>query len=101
MATGKPRFYWETSVFISWLKGGSDRSSEEMQGIEITANKMASGRVQLITSVITEIEVLESKFTKEQQEKIKAVLRNPSNCIQVNVDPMIANLARDYRENLS
>jgi predicted nucleic acid-binding protein len=98
MATGKSRFYWETSVFISWLKGGVDRTPEEMQGIEITANKMAVGRVQLVTSVITEIEVLESKFTKEQQEKIKVVLRNPNNCIQVNVDPMIAHLAKSYRE---
>lgn len=75
MATGKPRIYWETSVFISWLKGGTDRTPEEMQGITVVASQMAVGQAQLITSVISEIEILESKFTEEQRGKIEAVLR--------------------------
>jgi predicted nucleic acid-binding protein len=98
MATGKPRIYWEPSVFISWLKGGVDRTPEEMQGIEVVARQMAVGQLQLITSVISEIEILESKFTEEQRKKIESVLRNPNNCVQVNVDPFIARLARTYRE---
>jgi predicted nucleic acid-binding protein len=101
MATGKPRIYWEPSVFISWLKGGTDRTPEEMQGVEVVARQMAIGQFQLLTSVISEIEILESKFTEEQRKKIETVLRNPNNCVQVNVDPFIARLARTYREKFN
>src|SRR5258707_7739962 len=53
----------------------------------------------IITSVITQIEVLSAKLTSEQEELFKKSFRSQYH-IQYDVDPPIAQKARQFRESL-
>ena len=72
---GKQRVIaWDTCVFLSWLDGTDPR---HMPGIDECVRKIDRGEVYLITSHVTQMEVLPSKLTIEQQEIFNAVFRHP------------------------
>lgn len=97
MATGKPRIYWDTSVFLSWINGES-RPQESLLGMEKWVGEASVGNVILVTSVITETEIYEAALTEAKMLKVQQVLRNPNVCFRANVDPRIAREAGNLRE---
>lgn len=93
----EPLVYWDTNIFLALLMD-EDRPGDDMEGVYEWAEKIDKGDARLITSVVTRIEVLESKLTPEVRERFRAVLRR-SNVQEVEVGPRIADLAHDLRDH--
>ena len=49
MARNKPIFYWDTNIFIAWVKN-EDRPTGEMDGVLEIAEKIHRNEAILITS---------------------------------------------------
>lgn len=98
--SGKLLYYWDTCSFISWLKGGSDCSQETMDGLNYIARQVNDNKAFLCTSVTTQSEVLEGKFTQEQNEKLEKFFRR-RNVLLIAVDTKIAQRASEIRNYYS
>jgi len=96
VVTEKPTFYWDSCIFIAWLQN-EKRQAGEMEGIREMVSQLDRNEAKLVTSVITETEVLESTLTQVAQQKFSAVLRR--RCVQVvTVDRKISKLAHEIRD---
>jgi len=60
----RKKFYWDSCLFLTWLKN-EPREPGEVEGIEEVARLIHAGKADLFTSVIAESEVLESKMTPD------------------------------------
>ena len=94
-----PIVYWDSCVFIAWLKD-EDRASGEMAGLHSVAKEVYANKKAIITSVQTQTEILESKIGHEEYARFEAFL-NRSNVQVINVDGRIANLAMKIRDHYS
>lgn len=97
MAKNRRIIYWDTCVFLAWLQGEA-RAMGEMEGVAEVVELINNNRVELATSVITAIEVLQSSLSPENQEKFSSIFKRP-NIKRISVDVRIAELAhyiRDY-----
>jgi predicted nucleic acid-binding protein len=94
--TGKPKYYWDSCIFIAWLQN-EPREPEVVEGIEEVVAGVHNGRSILCTSVLTQTEVLESRLPTEAAELFKNIFRR-RNVVQIDVDPRIAARAREIRE---
>lgn len=59
MRRGKPSIYWDTCIFLAWLKD-EKRPNNEMDGVKFIADEIHNDHIILMTSVVTRGEVLES-----------------------------------------
>jgi predicted nucleic acid-binding protein len=97
MSTGKKIIYWDTCIFLAWLQD-ERREIGVMEGIEESVRKIHSNELTLLTSQMTNIEVLESRLNLESKKKWKDVF-NRRNCQMVDVNPKVgekAQFIRDY-----
>jgi predicted nucleic acid-binding protein len=74
MRAGKKVIYWDTSVFFAWLKD-EPWEAEIVDGIEATVRQVHSNQVILITSVVTDTEVLRSRMLPAALAKWEAVFK--------------------------
>jgi predicted nucleic acid-binding protein len=96
MATGKPLWYWDTCVFLAWIKNEA-RAESEMDGIFEMSKAVDKGESLILTSVLTRIEVLESTLSNDQKEMFQRALRRPS--IQsASCDMRVADKAHQIRD---
>lgn len=93
---GKRRFYWDSCLFLTWLKG-EDRKPGEAEGIEEVVRLVEGNKAELFTSVMTKAEVLESKMTEEQKHRFTELFKR-RNVVEVDLDPRVAKLAQIVRE---
>lgn len=77
MAPGKTLWYWDSCIFIAWIKG-EERPSGQMEGIDEMVRAIDKGEAILLTSAITRIEVLDSTLTPDQREAFKRVISRTS-----------------------
>ncbi len=91
--------YWDSSAFISWLNEGIDRSEEEMSGIRSVASTVDRGENSLITSVVTQIEVLDDRDGSYAADDFRKFL-TARKTKEVMVDPRVAKLASRMRSEL-
>src|SRR5258707_7048201 len=61
MAGGNIVYYWDTCIFLAWLND-EQRKSGEMDGVREVIARFKRRDVRLATSVLTQIEVLQSKI---------------------------------------
>jgi predicted nucleic acid-binding protein len=89
--------YWDTCVFLAWIKGES-RSPEEESGIRQCVDEAKAGHVLIVTSDITRVEVLDCRFdTAEQSKAFASFLHRPEvGCLPV--DNRVALLAHEIRD---
>lgn len=92
-------YYWDACVYLAWLKGEESHGAEYMAALKLIAHENFEMKNVIITSVITQIEVLSAKLTAEQEELFKKSFRSQYH-IQYDVDPPIAQKARQFRESL-
>lgn len=95
MKVGKPIIYWDTSVFLAWIKNES-RPNNEMDGVEDAANKIHKDHVVLITSEITMTEILESTLDDTAKKRFDDLFKR-RNCKRVAIDQRVSGLAHDIR----
>lgn len=97
MLTGKKIIAWDSCIFLAWLQD-EKREFGVMEGIEEVVRKIHGGEVVLVTSQVTNIEVLESRLSSEAQKKWKEIF-NRRNCQMIDLNPRVSEKAafiRDY-----
>jgi predicted nucleic acid-binding protein len=88
--------YWDSSVFIAWLKD-EQRPAGEMDGVAESVEAVESGSVLLVTSVLTRTEVFEADLPAEVRDLYSALLKR-RNVQLADVDLRITTLSRKLRE---
>lgn len=93
---GKPIIYWDTCVFLALIKD-ENRPNNEMDGVYDIANKIYKDHIILLTSDITEGEILDSMMSDEAKQKLKDVFKR-RNCRTVAADKKVNHLAKEIRD---
>ncbi len=95
MPTGKEIVYWDTCVFLAWMKD-EVRAPGEMEGVSQVAKRVMSDDIILVTSILTRAEIIEAKMTPEQMAKYDLITKR-SNVVPQNLDPPISVLTSEIR----
>ena len=94
MAGSNPLYYWDTCLFLAWLKD-EQRKTGEMDGVREVISRQRRREIRIATSVITQIEVLQSKIPAGIGPLFTDLLKR---LIRVSVDSKVAALAHDIRD---
>lgn len=95
MAGDSPIYYWDTCLFLAWLND-EDRKSGEMDGVREVIARHRRREVKIITSTLTQVEVLQSKIPVGVGDSFIGLLRRVT---RVGLDTKIAGLAHDLRDH--
>lgn len=98
MAGNNPIYYWDTCIFLAWLKNEVTRKQGEMDGVREVISKLNKRQVTIMTSVLTITEISSAKLPAGTQGMLEQVMQRP-NMSRVSVDLKIASLARDLRNH--
>ena len=93
MAGGSPLYYWDTCLFLAWLKD-EERKQGEMDGVREVIERSRRREVKLMTSVLTSVEVLSAKIPVGFDTLFSDLLKRIN---RVNVDSKVAGLAHELR----
>lgn len=96
MPPGKPIIYWDTCVLLAWIKD-EKRPNNEMDGVNDVANKLYKDHITLLTSDITEGEILASMLSDDAKQKLKDMFKR-RNCRSVAADKKVNRLASEIRD---
>jgi hypothetical protein len=97
MSTGKKIIAWDSCVFLAWLQD-ERRGAGVMEGIEEVVRKIGSGEVVLVTSQITNIEVLQSRLSSEAHKKWKEIF-NRRSCQMMDINPRVSEKSHFIRDH--
>jgi predicted nucleic acid-binding protein len=92
--------YWDSCLFIAWLKDEQNRKQGEMDGVRDFVERLKKRSVTIITSTITMTEVTSTKVGAGFMTLFDDVLKR-KNLIRVGVDIRIAKLAQELRDYYS
>jgi len=95
MAGSNPLYYWDTCLFLAWLKD-ENRNSGEMAGVREVIDRHRKRDVRLMTSVLTSVEVLSGKIPAGMDTLFSGLLKRLT---RVSMDTKIAALAHDLRNH--
>lgn len=95
-------YYWDTCVFIAWLKAESppNRTADEAEGIREIVSKVETGRAKLITSTITTVELLECDLpvgAKELFEKLMQRRMMSAISADIRVTALASQIRNHYK----
>lgn len=97
MAGSNPSYYWDTCVFLVWLKNESARATGDMQGVVDCLNKFNKREISLMTSVLTLTEItIAKKLPAGTDTLLEKAMQRP-NFSKLAVDLKVARLAKDMR----
>ena len=96
MATGKPRFYWDTAPLIAWITNEKRADPSEMDGLAEVVEMVDRGAAVLMTSVLWRAEVLDISPSKAQRKRLEEVF-DGRNIIELSIDGRIMDLASEIR----
>ncbi len=91
MKRDKRLVYWDTCIFLAWIKD-EPWPQEIMDGIVEIIDEVYQDTTIIVTSVLTRTEILDTKITKDQANIFQNSL-NHRNIQQANMDPPIADLS--------
>ena len=57
----QPLYYWDSCLFVAWIKD-EQRKGDEMAGVREVISRAKRREVTIMTSVLTTTEVLQSKL---------------------------------------
>lgn len=97
MASKRPTIYWDACVFLALLKNET-RAAGEMEGLRSVYREVGDGKVQLITSVITHMEILTDQSGADVVDQFRRIF-DRENIDAVNVDERISVRAGEIREH--
>lgn len=99
MAGNSPIYYWDSCVFLAWLRN-EQRRDGEMEGVKSYVRKLQSRQVRLITSAIAYTEVVATKLPVGIDQQFFDLMRR-SNVSVIAADIRVTRLARDLRDYYS
>lgn len=90
-------YYWDTCIFIAWLK--EERVVRGLlDGIDEIKSKIDNKEATLVTSVITLTEIGQTFITDDKYSLFRGLFKRP-NIIAYNIDEDIATLAGKLRKH--
>jgi predicted nucleic acid-binding protein len=92
---GKPRYYWDSWAFISWLKG--EGTPREIEGLAEKVKDVEGGNADLFTSALTSNEVLKGRMTAEEKKSFKKLFQR-RNVIEVDITGRVLAQSEAIRE---
>lgn len=95
MPGANPLYYWDTCLFLAWLKD-EDRNSGEMDGVREVIERSKKRDCRIMTSVLTSIEVLQGKIPAGMDTMFSGLLRRIT---RVGIDTKVAHLAHEIRNH--
>jgi predicted nucleic acid-binding protein len=90
----KINYAWDSGVFIAWL---CEEATAPLGDMDLVVREIDAGGANLILSVMTYSEILESKYSKEQLDQLDSFLRR-SNVVKVDTTIPIAQKAARIRD---
>lgn len=96
MAGSNPVYYWDTCVFLAWLKNEQSRKPGEMTGVIDCLNRFKRRELSLMTSVLTLTEITIAKIPAGTETLLETTMQRP-NFSKISVDLKVARMARDLR----
>jgi predicted nucleic acid-binding protein len=98
MSGERPAVYWDACPFIAWIMD-EKRAPGEMDGVQACLDDVKAGRLLIVTSTITKVELLSCKAQSDQQsQRFDELLLRPEVTL-VAVDQRIAQRAHDLRDH--
>jgi predicted nucleic acid-binding protein len=91
-------FYWDTCIFVAWLKNETSRKPGELEGTIDCVEKFKRREISLMTSALTLIEMTAVKIPAGVETLLEETMQR-SNFTTVSVDIRVAKLARDLRNH--
>ena len=91
MASGKPRFYWDTAPLIAWIIDEKRDDSAEMSGLAEVLDMVDRGNAILMTSVLWRAEVFDISLTPAQRKRLVAAFDGRS-IIELGIDGRVMDL---------
>jgi predicted nucleic acid-binding protein len=99
MKSGKQLIYWDTCVFIAWLKDEKHIwPASVIQGIQHIADLVMANQAILLTSTLIRAEIFLSNLTLEEKRAFQGVLRR-SNVMEIAPDMRITDRASSIRKH--
>lgn len=95
--TGIDTFYWDTCLFLAWLKD-EQRPDGEMDGVRDFLERGKRGEILILTSVLTLTEVLEASIPSATSDALQDLFRRRSFRL-LNINRPIAALAAELRRS--
>lgn len=95
MAGASTLFYWDTCLFLAWLND-EDRKSGEMDGVREVIARHRRREVRLCTSVLTQVEVLQSKIPAGLDPLFLDLMKRIT---RISFDTKIATIAHGIRDH--
>jgi predicted nucleic acid-binding protein len=95
MAGASPLYYWDTCLFLAWLND-EQRKTGEMDGVREIVARHKRREVRLCTSVITSVEVLESKIPAGLAPLFLDLMKRIT---RIATDPKVAAIAHGLRDH--
>ena len=96
MASGKPKFYWDTAPLIAWITDEKRADPSEMAGLAGVSELVDSGKAVLMTSVLWRGEVFDSSLTVAQRKRLEAAFDGRS-LVEIAIDSRVMTLASEIR----
>jgi Predicted nucleic acid-binding protein, contains PIN domain len=96
MAGNNPIYYWDTCIFLAWIRNETTRKPGELEGIHDCLEQLKKRQISLMTSVLTYTEITSLKIPAGVETLFDEVMQRP-NCAKIGVDMRVAKLARDLR----
>lgn len=96
MKAGKPIIYWDTCVFLAWIKDET-RPNGEMDGVNDVANKIHKDHIILLTSTLTRTEILESTLNEIAKQRLIDLFKR-KNFQQASPDERVMDLTHRIRD---
>lgn len=95
MPGSSPLYYWDTCLFLAWLKD-EERNLGEMDGVRESIDRCRRREVKIMTSVLTSVEVLAARIPVGMDTHFAGLMKRIS---RVSVDTKVASLADDLRNH--
>ena len=95
MATGKPKFYWDTAPLIAWFTD-EKRKKSEMDGLADVIEMVDRNDAVLMISVLWRAEVVDLDLSKPKRQRIEEEIDGRS-FIELSIDGRILDLASEIR----
>ncbi len=97
MAGAENIYYWDTCLFLAWIKD-EQRKTGEMDGVREIIERAKRREVKIVTSVLTKVEVLSGRIPVGMESLFSGLMKriNP-----LSMDVKIAQVAHDLRNYYS
>lgn len=96
MATGKPRFYWDTVCLIAWITDEARLDPSELDGLAEVIELAEQGKATILMSVLWRAEILRGDLIASRKKQLKEIF-DFRLIEEVGIDSRVMELASEIR----